>query len=95
MRVKILKSFPFSRDGLTTLQAVAGSDEDIPDRLISGLQSEGFVGKDTTRVEIPEEQLQSLSIGYAQPKNIETPELPMTAVGRDDVPQRDRRRRGK
>ena len=95
MRVKILKSFPFSRDGLTTLQAVAGRDEDIPDRLIPGLQREGFVGKDAARVEIPEEQLSSLSVAYAQPKNIETPELPMTADGRDDAPQRDRRKRGK
>ena len=95
MRVQILKSFPFSRDGLTTLQAIAGSDEDIPDRLIPGLQREGWVGKSAERVEIPEDQLESLSIGYEQPKNIETPELPMTTAGRDDVPQRDRRRRGK
>ena len=95
MRVKILKPFPFSRDGFTTLQSVAGSDEDIPDRLVPGLRREGFVGKDTTHMEIPEAQLQSLSIGYARPKNIETPELPMTTDGRDDVPQRDRRRRGK
>jgi len=95
MRVPILKFFLFSRDGLTTLQAVAGSDEDIPDRLIPGLQREGFVGKDAAHMEIPEDQLHPLSIAYAQPKNIETPELPMTADGRDDVPQRDRRKRGK
>lgn len=39
----IVKTFPFSRDGVTALTAVAGTVEDIPDDLVEGLAAEGFV----------------------------------------------------
>ncbi len=93
MRVSILKSFLFSRDGITSLQAVAGSADDIPDRLISGLRREGFVGE-TPTVTAPENTM--LFPGEAAQEQPAAPlDLsPVTEV-RDDVPQRDRRRRGK
>jgi hypothetical protein len=93
MRVAILKSFPFSRDGIATLSAIAGSDEDIPDRLISGLQREGFVRE--TAIKTPAE---SVTLFPAEPvRELAPTETPVVAVSefRDDVPQRDRRKRGK
>lgn len=39
----ILKTFPFSRDGVTVETAVAGGDCDIPDALAPGLRREGFL----------------------------------------------------
>lgn len=43
MECMVLKSFPFSRDGVTTLQARAGETVDIPDDLVPGLTGEGYV----------------------------------------------------
>ncbi|WP_420584908.1 hypothetical protein [Ruegeria sp.] len=45
MRCKILKSFPFTRDGFTMEEAVEGEFEDIPADLISGLEKEKMVQK--------------------------------------------------
>lgn len=39
----ILKSFPYSKDGFTTLHAVKGEVCDIPDGLVPGLTKEGYV----------------------------------------------------
>ena len=93
MRVSILKSFLFSRDGITSLQAVAGSDDDIPDRLISGLQREGFVGEAPT-VTVSETAMLFPGEAAQEQPAVPLDLSPVTEV-RDDVPQRDRRRRGK
>lgn len=43
MKCRIKRSFPYSTDGLNSLSAVAGSDCDIPDDLVPGLEAEGYV----------------------------------------------------
>lgn len=43
MRVKILKSFPFYPDGNTKHDAIAGTEEDVPDALIAGLSAAGYI----------------------------------------------------
>lgn len=43
MRVLVLRSFPFSCDGVTSVQAIADTEADIPDALIAGLVAAGFV----------------------------------------------------
>lgn len=43
MLVKILKSFPYSRNGVDAVQAVEGTEADIPDPYIDGLLRERFV----------------------------------------------------
>lgn len=43
MLVKILKSFPYSRNGVDTLHATEGTEADIPDPYIDGLLRERFV----------------------------------------------------
>jgi hypothetical protein len=100
MRVKILKSFPFSRDGITPLQAVAGRDNDIPDRLVPGLQREGYVAVTTeTKVETKESERGPENLFPANEPKVQEPVpqavIPVISQDRDDVPQRDRRRRGK
>ena len=40
---KILRSFPYTRDGYTQSQAVVDSVEDIPAVLVEGLEREGFL----------------------------------------------------
>ena len=43
MDCKILKSFPFSRDGVTTHNAATGETVDVPDHLVPGLKKEGLL----------------------------------------------------
>lgn len=43
MLVKILKSFPFTRNGTDVVQATEGTETDIPDPYIDGLLRERFV----------------------------------------------------
>jgi len=43
MRVNVIKSFPYSVDGITPIQAVAGETADIPAELVAGLASAGFI----------------------------------------------------
>ncbi|MCF1502189.1 hypothetical protein L0F51_00220 [Afifella sp. H1R] len=43
MLCKVLKDFPFSRDGFTTVSAKAGTSPDVPDRLVAGLRREGYL----------------------------------------------------
>lgn len=43
MRVTVLRSFPFSRDGVKTEQAVKGEIVDLPDGMVEGLVVERFV----------------------------------------------------
>lgn len=43
MLCKILKSFPFSRDGINSEQAGAGETMDIPEALVPGLEKGGLV----------------------------------------------------
>lgn len=52
----VLKSFPFSRDGIATEHAVKGSQADIPDALVPGLSNEGYVSVGATKhvVQAPE-----------------------------------------
>lgn len=40
---KILRSFPYTRDGYTQSQAVVDSVEDIPAVLVEGLEKEGYL----------------------------------------------------
>lgn len=42
MLCDILKSFPYSLDGLKTLQASQGDQCEIPDALVPGLEREGY-----------------------------------------------------
>lgn len=56
---KIMKSFPYSHDGVNAEQAVKGETVDIPDNLVAGLKAAGFVnvtGKPETKhiPEVPE-----------------------------------------
>lgn len=43
MLCMILKSFPFSRNGVKIEDAVKDETVDIPDALVEGLEAEGFV----------------------------------------------------
>jgi hypothetical protein len=43
MRVYILRSFPHSRDGVTILEAVAGTEDEIVSSLVAGLELAGFI----------------------------------------------------
>lgn len=43
MRVLVLRSFPFSRDGVTSERAVADTEADIPNDLVAGLVAAGYV----------------------------------------------------
>lgn len=45
MLYAVLKGFPYSRDGVTMEHAVAGAECDIPDALVAGLSTEGYIGK--------------------------------------------------
>jgi hypothetical protein len=42
MKVHVLKHFPFSRDGIVTIEAVPPS-ADVPDALVAGLEGAGYV----------------------------------------------------
>lgn len=105
MRVHILKPFPFSRDGITPLRAVAGSIDDIPDALVPGLRAGGFIG-----VSAPEDKGPLRERAIAAPpaeRQVMEPKVERSASGdvkigeggyppaalaeRDDKPQRDRR----
>jgi len=44
-RMKILKGFHYSHDGVTHRSLVEGAVEDIRDDLVAGLKKEGFVEK--------------------------------------------------
>lgn len=44
MTHKVLRSFPFSRDGIKIETAEAGGDVDLPEALVSGLEAAGFIG---------------------------------------------------
>lgn len=46
MLVKVIRDFAFSRDGFRTELAKAGSEVDIPDRLVAGLTAEGFLAQE-------------------------------------------------
>ena len=43
MRVTILKSFPYGADGIHAVTLRAGSEADIHDELVPGLEREGWV----------------------------------------------------
>lgn len=43
MRVAVLRSFSFSRDGVTSVPAVADTEADIPNDLVAGLAAAGYV----------------------------------------------------
>ncbi len=43
MRCFVIKEFKYSHDGINALVAKKGSKINIPNKLVSGLQSEGFV----------------------------------------------------
>ena len=43
MRVTILKSFPYAADGLHAVRLDAGSEADVHDELVPGLEKEGWV----------------------------------------------------
>lgn len=43
MLVKVLKSFPYSADGMRTVTVGAGAILDVSDDLVAGLQGEGFI----------------------------------------------------
>ena len=51
MLCDILKSFPYSLDGLKTFQASQGSQCEIPDALVPGLEREGYVAPAGARTE--------------------------------------------
>lgn len=44
MTHKVLRSFPFSRDGIKIESAEAGADVDLPAALVRGLEAAGFIG---------------------------------------------------
>jgi hypothetical protein len=43
MQVTVLKAFPYSTDGKTSIMLMAGDTPDIRDELVPGLKSEGYV----------------------------------------------------
>jgi len=43
MQCKIIRDFRFSRNGYSTEDAVAGSEVNIPDALVAGLEAEGYL----------------------------------------------------
>ncbi len=43
MLVKVLRSFPYSNDGVTTKGAIEGAVIDVSEALFAGLEAEGFV----------------------------------------------------
>lgn len=45
MTHKVLRSFPFSRDGIKIESAEAGAEVDLPEALVSGLEAAGFIGE--------------------------------------------------
>lgn len=57
MLVKVLRSFPYSRDGYTTLQAVKGERTDVPDHLVPGLEREGYIGGTKDAGPSPEDKM--------------------------------------
>lgn len=68
-KCKILKDFPFSRDGFTTEKAVKGKDVDIPVNLVRGLEEDGFLSFDEREMKVidgtPEEK-ESSSVGIPE-----------------------------
>jgi len=54
MLVEIIKPFPFSRNGTTAEHASPGTEVDIPDALVPGLTSEGFVRETKAMAGAPE-----------------------------------------
>lgn len=43
MRMRVLKGFDYSTDGITSRHLVAGSEENIREDLVDGLRVEGYV----------------------------------------------------
>ncbi len=54
MLVEVLKPFPFSRDGITEEQAVAGVPADIPENLIPGLERAKYIRQTKALAGAPE-----------------------------------------
>lgn len=51
MLVRALRSFPYSRDGVTALEAAAGATVDIPDLLVEGLTTGGWIASPDTSLD--------------------------------------------
>ncbi len=43
MKVFALRSFSYSRDGVTAIEAAAGAESDIPDEMVDALVREGYI----------------------------------------------------
>lgn len=43
MKCTVLKNFPYSANGIDVIDAVTGTEANIPDGLVSGLAHEGFI----------------------------------------------------
>lgn len=49
MTHKVLRSFPFSRNGIKIETAEAGAEIDLPSALVAGLEAAGFIGEPTAQ----------------------------------------------
>lgn len=54
MKVRVLKSFPYSKDGISNITLNKGDEHDIADDLIEGMHAAGFIDDGDASVEIPE-----------------------------------------
>jgi len=53
-RCLILKPFPYSYDGIKSVQALKGAFMDIPAALVPGLEAEKYIVPDKPRLDTPE-----------------------------------------